>query len=333
MQRRALITHGPLALAAMACGPVLSQVLPAHVTGLIVPYPAGGTIDQQARMLAPALRAELRQDVVVENIPGAAGAIGLQRLLAAPADGRELAIATDSDAVLVPMVNADVRYQGQQFRLLGVVMQAPMVLLASAGFDAPDLRALLDARTAGTPPTRRFANYGLGSNSHLCADDFATQAGMPAIHVPYKGIAPLMQDVLGRHVDMTFLPLVGPVLESIKAGALRAYGVAAPERDPRLPNVPTVAQAGGPAGFAHASWSAVVVQASMPEARARQLHRVVQDSLASATFQRELERSGSLPTAAMGFEQSQGFLLGEVQRYRRLADAWLARAPAATLTR
>lgn len=333
MQRRSLITRAPWALAAWACQPALSQVLPANVTGLIVPYPAGGTIDQQARMLAPALRAELRQDVVVENIPGAAGAIGLQRLLAAPADGRELAIATDSDAVLVPMVNADVRYQGQHFRMLGVVMQAPMVLLASSGFDAPDLRSLLDARSAGTPPTRRFANYGLGSNSHLCADDFATQAGMPAIHVPYKGIAPLMQDVLGRHVELTFLPLVGPVLEHVRSGALRAYGVAAPERDPRLPGVPTMAQAGGPTGFAHASWSAVVVQASMPEARARQLHRAVQDSLASASFQRELERSGGLPTQAMGFEQAQGFLLNEVQRYRRLADAWLARAPAATLTR
>lgn len=329
MQRRTFTSLGIASLTGLAFSPTLAQPLGSQTIRLTVPYPAGGTIDLQARLLAPALRNEFRQDVIVDNVPGAAGAIGLQRLLNAPANGMELAIATDSDAVLVPMVNPDVQYQANQFRVLGLVLKAPMVLLASKQLQAQDLPSLLNEGRASATPKLRVGSYGMGSNSHLCAEDFSQQAGLPIIHVPYRGIAPLFQDLFGGHADLAFLPLVGPVLENIKSGAVRALALAATERDPRLPHVPTVAQAGGPATFSHSSWSAVVVQSAVPEPKARELHQSTQRALTSADFHRELARIDSVPTPPMSFEQGQVFLREEIARYRRLADDWLARKPPA----
>ncbi len=329
MQRRHALARISLATAGLVAGPAFAQVANPHIVRLVVPYPPGGLIDQQARLLATPMQRELRQDVIVDNVPGAAGAIGLQRLLAAPADGHELAFATDSDAVLLPMISSDVRYRPGQFRVLSLVAHGPMVLLASQGWTA-ELRDTIAEGRSGALRARTFASYGIGSNSHLCAEDFATRAGISLVHVPYKGVAPLMGDLLGNHVDLAFLPLAGPVLEVIKAGKLRALGVAAPERDPRLPQVPTIDQASGLKGFSHASWSAVVASDAMPEAKARELHKALHAAVANTEFQRELTRTGGLPMPVLDYEQDQAFLVAEVARYRRLADAWLARGPSAT---
>jgi tripartite-type tricarboxylate transporter receptor subunit TctC len=329
MQRRTFTSQWIASLIGLACGSALAQLPNTHTVRMTVPYPPGGTIDQQARLLVPVLRSELGQDVIIDNVAGAAGAVGLQRMLNAPPNGMELAIATDSDAILVPMVNPDVRYQASQFRVLGLVVKAPMVLLASKQVEVTDLRSLLETGRTSGPPKLRVGSYGIGSNSHLCAEDFSQQTGLPIIHVPYRGIAPIFQDMFGGHADLAFMPLVGPVLENIKSGALRALAISSAERDTRIPLVPTVAQAGGPATFLHSSWSAVVVQSAVPEPKARELHQTIQRALLSSEFQREMARVDSLPAPAMSFEQAQAFLTEESARYRRLADDWLARKPAA----
>lgn len=309
-------------------GAAHGQDFPSRGLHLTVPYPAGGTVDLLARQLAAALRPALRQEVRVENLPGAAGALGLQKLLQSAADGHELALATDSDAVLVPLVNPQLRYRTEQLRLIGLVARSPMVLVAGAGLQGAELAPwLAEARRPAARPAV-FGSYGVGSNSHLCAEDFQQRTGLIGVHLPYKGIAPLLQDLLGGHVDLAFLPLAGGIHEAVAAGRLRALGLAAAERDARLPQLPTLAQALGLGGFVHHSWAGLVVPAAVPDAVAQRLAQELQDTLRSAEFQQTLLASGSQPAPPMDLAQAQQLLLAEVERYRPLAARWLSRSAA-----
>jgi tripartite-type tricarboxylate transporter receptor subunit TctC len=146
--------HLPLLCAAVLSlsAPARAQDFPVHGLRLTVPYPAGGAVDLLARQLAQPLRAALGQDVVVENLQGAAGALRLQKMLHAPPDGHELATGADSDAVLLPLVNTEIKHKPTQFRPVGVASTSPMVLVAGTGQHTPDLTRLLDA--AGRPGAR-----------------------------------------------------------------------------------------------------------------------------------------------------------------------------------
>ena len=306
-----------------------AQEFPAHALRLTVPYPAGGAVDLLARQIAAPLRAALGQDVLVENLPGAAGALGLQKMLLAPPDGHELALGTDSDTVLVPLVNTEIKYKPTQFRLIGLVSTSPMVLVAGTGLTTPDLAKLLDeARRPGARPLS-IGSYGVGSNSHFCAEDFAQRAGIALTHVPYKGIAPLLQDLYGGHVELAFLPLVGGVFDTLASGKLRPLGLATAQRDTRLPQLPTIAQSAGIPGFVHVSWGALVVSAAAPERAVERLHQALQDVLRNPAFQKELAANGTLVASPASLTQAQQVLQAEIEKTRPLAAQWLARGAAA----
>lgn len=288
---------------------------------MIVPYPPGGTVDQIGRLVAPGMGRSLGRDVLVENLPGAAGAIGLGKLLAA--SGNTLAIGTDSDAILVPLVSPDLRYRPEQFRPLGIVMSAPLVLVAGSGLAATDLRAMLAGATPAAPLS--IGSYGVGSNSHLCAEDFAQQTGVRFVHVPYKGIAPLLQDLAGGHVSLAFLPLMGGVAEMIGAGKLRALGVAAAQRQPRFPAIPTLDEAGGTRHFAHGTWAAVMLPATAGPELVNGLHAALQDAQRDPLLRKEMEATGATVSAPTSLAAAQAAFDAEVLRYRALVDALRAR--------
>jgi tripartite-type tricarboxylate transporter receptor subunit TctC len=311
-------------LACLALGAVASE--PVRPLRLLVPYPAGGIVDGTARHLAAPLQRALQQELLVENLPGAGGALAYQRLLAGAAShpGQEVVLGTDSDAILVPLVNADARYRPADLRVIGLVSSSPMVLVAGARQAAADAAALAAQLRGGGPPAR-FGSYGIGSNAHLCAEDFAQRLGVALVHVPYKGIAPLLQDLLGGHVDLAFVPLAGPMVETLASGKLRPLLVAGAERHPRLPAVPTAAQALQLQGFSFSSWSALMLPAQAPEAVVQRLHRALADGLRDAGFRQSMEAAGSgvsppatLAEAAQVFDE-------QAQRYRGLLAQLRAR--------
>lgn len=305
--------------------PAQAQTVPGPAVRLIVPYPPGGTVDQIARLIATPLRPSLAQDVVVENVPGAAGALGLQRLFATPAEGHEMAIGTDSDSILVPLLNPEVRYKPSQFRPLGKLAIAPMVLVAGANLAEPDVAALAAAATGTGARSFSIGSYGVGSNAHLCAEDFAQRLALKLVHVPYKGIAALMQDLMGGHVDLAFLPLAGGVAEAVAAGRLRPLAVASATRSARFPGVPTFEQAVALRDFVHGSWSVALVPATTPEPTVQRLHKAVQDALRDPVFRKDMDTSGSAVAAPMSLAEAQRAFDAEIERYRTLTAQLQAR--------
>lgn len=289
-----------------------------RVLHLVVPYPSGGVLDFQARLIAPALRRQLQREVVVDNRAGAAGAIALQRATAV-LDGSEIVVGSDSDAVVAPLFNTELKYTPDQFQVLAVVGVAPMGLFARPGFDGAALWR--SQHQAARPDSAlRIASYGTGSNAHLVAHDFARQAGLAWLHVPYRGVAPLLQDLMGGTVDLAFLPVAAGIPDLVRAGKLQLLGIAAPARGAGFPEVPTVAEQGLP-GFVHVSWSALLAPRALPAPVAARLHAAAMAAAADPHVRSELAAAGVAALRLESGEQAEAFFQGEQARYRRLLGA------------
>lgn len=285
---------------------------------LVVPYPSGGILDVQARLVAPGMKRHLRREVIVDNIAGAAGAIGLQHVLAA-GDGAELAVGTDSDVVLAPLFNPELKYRPEQFQLLSVLGSAPMAFVARPGFDAAALRRLVGGNVQGEGELR-LASYGVGSNAHLVAHDFARRLRLRWLHVPYRGSAPLMQDLMGGTVDAAFLPLAGGIPDMVRSGKVQLLGVASARRATGFGDVPTFEEM-GLAGFQHRSWSALLMPAAAAQARVAALRDAAVAVAADAQVRGGLEGLGLTPVHLPTREAAQAFFDAEVARYAGLLSS------------
>jgi tripartite-type tricarboxylate transporter receptor subunit TctC len=298
---------------------VRAQEFPSKMITMIVPYPAGGPADQIARQMLPTLRRSLGQTIIVDNISGAGGAVGIQKLLAAPADGHYLVIGTPSDVILGPLTLTAVKHKPEQLRLLGLVSRAPLVLVSGAQGPARKLDDLLSAaRNGGKEYT--YGSIGIGSLYHLVAEDFAARQKLRMTHVPYKGVAPLLQDLIAGHVDLAFLPSAGNLVDMIGQGKLRAYAVTDSRRLARLPDVPTITEAAGLKDFDYEIWGGPFVARGVPDNVAQRLNKAVNETLQDAEFRRQIEAGGSVVGKPMSLTEAEHFLVDQTARYRRLAQ-------------
>ena len=299
-------------------GQAQAQNYPERDVTAVIQWGAGGGTDVAMRGYAPYAEEALGKKIILQNKPGAAGAIGLQHVLAAP-EGAELVLGTDSDVVLAPLFNPELKYRPGQFRLLSVLGSAPMALIARHGFDAARLQRLV-AGDAGGDGDLRLASYGIGSNAHLLADDFARRLALRWLHVPYRGFAPMLQDLMGGTVDAAFVPFTAGVPDLVRSGKLQLLGVAASHRRADAPQIPTFEEL-GLHGFVHRSWSALFVPAAAGAGTATSLRAAAMATTSDAEVRRQLAAIGLADLPLASAEAAQGFLDAEVARYRSLLSA------------
>ena len=185
---------------------------------------------------------------------------------------------TTSGVILAPMAMSTVKHKPEQMRLLGLASRAPLVLVSGTRSPSRDLQDLQDLLAEARKPGAKeysFGSNGPGSLYHLVGEDFATRMKLRMIHVPYKGMAPLLQDVMGGVVDFAFLPSAGNLDDLISQGKLRAYAVTNDRRLARLPEVPTMAQATCLKDFEFEIWGGLFVPRAVPAAVSERLHAVV----------------------------------------------------------
>ncbi|VFR28052.1 Tricarboxylate transport protein TctC [plant metagenome] len=241
---------------------------PTKPVTIVVPFPAGGSTDNIARIIGAKMTEKTGQPFPVENKPGATGAIGAAQVKRAAADGYTLLVSSLAVFVVNPHLQKTLQYDPtKDFDLITVAVQAPNVLVAGPSGDAKDLAALVTQLKA-RPNSLTFASSGSGSSDHLTAELFWQQTATKGVHVPYKGGAPAIQDLLGGQVQYSFQN-INAVIPHIQTGKLRAIAVTGSQRSPLLPNVPTMAE-GGVKNAEVYSWQAVAAPKGLPaDVRAR----------------------------------------------------------------
>ncbi|MCC7038939.1 MAG: tripartite tricarboxylate transporter substrate binding protein [Burkholderiales bacterium] len=287
-----------LALAA-SCGVVWAQS-GGRTIRWIVPYPAGGGSDMVARVLAEAMKADLGDAVIVDNKPGAGTIIGAQALIASPADGLTVMTADSGTLAFNPSLYASLPYKIEtSFSYVGSISRNPFVLVTRTGLGVDSVSDLI-ALAKSRPGKLTYASAGLGTPHHLAMELFQQRTGTKFVHVPYKGGAPALQDILGGQVDLMMLDMPGGI-SYMKAGRVVMLGVAMPERVALLPNVPTLGEVGVPDFVAYA-WQGIVAPAGTPPAVVDRLDAALRKALVAPPVRGKLEDLGILPTPMTGKE-------------------------------
>ncbi|MFO1196537.1 MAG: tripartite tricarboxylate transporter substrate binding protein [Burkholderiaceae bacterium] len=284
---------------------------------LVVPYAAGGTADSPARVIAAELATRLGQQVVVDNRPGAGGTIGAQAVAKSAADGYTLLYDATSFTVnpsLMPKLGFD---YAKDFAPIGMVARIPTMLVVAA--DSP-IRSVADlVRAARAEPSRvTFASAGNGSAAHLTGELFARGFHLALTHVPYKGGAPAMTDLVGGRVTTMFSAVTtsGPL---VKAGRLRAIATAFDRRVEAFADVPTVAESGLP-GFSAYEWNALFAPIGVPHEIVARLEAELREVLARPVVRQRFAESGAI-AAAPSAEQLAGFVRSETARWSEVVRA------------
>jgi tripartite-type tricarboxylate transporter receptor subunit TctC len=241
-----------------------STTWPEKPVTIVVPFPAGGSTDMVARAMAQQMGDKLGQNFVVDNRPGATGTLGAGAVKRAAPDGYTLLVSSLGAFVVAPHLLKSVPYDAfKDFDYITVPVQAPNVLVASPGQKARTVKEVI-AQLKANPGKVSFATSGNGSSDHLSAEVFWQQTGTEGLHIPYKGGAPAINDLLGGQVDFSFQN-VNAVLQHIRAGKLHAIAVTGDKRSPVLPDVPTLAEA-GVAGAEVYSWQGMAAPKGLPAA-------------------------------------------------------------------
>jgi tripartite-type tricarboxylate transporter receptor subunit TctC len=267
-----------LALLLALCAPAAAEY-PDHPVRLIIPFPPGGSNDVVGRLVAKQLSIKLGAQVFVDNRGGAGGVLGTEAAAVAPPDGYTLLIISLAHAVnpsLYPKLTYD---PIKSFAPISILATGPNVLVVNPALPVKDVKELL-ALAKQKPGELDYASAGVGSFQHLGGELFKLTAGVNLQHVPYKGGGPAMQDVIAGHVKVMFSSLV-QTTPFIKSGALRALGTGGAKRNPVLPDVPTIAEAGPLPGYAVDVWLGVMAPAGTPRSIIERLNgeinRVVRD--------------------------------------------------------
>ena len=280
----------PAAIMALTLGSAAAQDYPARAITYVVPYAAGGPVDTVARIFALHLGEALNQQVVVENVGGAGGMIGSQRVAQSAPDGYRILHA--GSAVLAqnqliykkPLVNGE-----KDFEMVAIFSDQPRVLVVRKDFPANTL-AEFNAYAKANGPKMQYGSAGVGSGSHICPLMLDAINGTKIAHVPYRGSGPAMQDLVAGRLDF-IAEQIATIVSLVEAGSIKAIAVLGEDRVPALPNVPTSKEAGLP-DLDCGSWGALVVPKGTPEAIVRRLAQATDKALDAPALKERFAQIG-----------------------------------------
>ena len=276
------------ALAVMA-----QDTYPTRNVVIVVPYPAGGVADLLPRLVAEKLTQKWGKTVLVENRAGASGNIGMAYVAQQPADGYTFALAPAGNLTVNPTLFKNLPFDTEKdFTPVTLLANVPNVLVVHPSVPVKTFQELV-AYAKANPHKLNFASPGAGSGAHLAGELLKLDAHIDMVHVPYKGLAPAVNDLLGGQVQMMFAG-VSTVLQAVKAGKLRALAVAGPHRLDALPGVPTVAESGYP-GFDVTSWYGIVAKSGTPPAIVQKVQEDMAEALRQPDVQKKLADLGLEP--------------------------------------
>ncbi|MHA7685345.1 Bug family tripartite tricarboxylate transporter substrate binding protein [Cupriavidus sp. PET2-C1] len=289
---RILVSCIGLSIAMLSSGAALAEY-PDRPIRLVVPFPPGGSVDSVARLVSVQLSERLKEQVVIDYKPGAATIVGAETVARSAPDGYTLLLGTSTTFVVNPIIYPKLNYNPDtSFEPIGMLGSNSLVLLANNGVAAQTLPQLLSDIKA-KPSTYSYGSHGTGSTVNFAGEMLWNAAGVKVLHVPYKGSAPAMTDVMGGQIPLSF-DAVPASVAAVKGGKVRALAVTGPKRNPMLPNVPTVSESGFP-GFRMDSWFAIVAPKGVPAAAKQKLVTELAKTMAAPALLDKLVHLGFEP--------------------------------------
>src|SRR2546430_17608992 len=303
-------------LALVLCGAAHSQDYPARPVHLVVPYAAGGNADIFGRTLAQKLGDALKQPFVVENRAGANGGIGADFVAKSAPDGYTLLVTANGPIVVNPVLYAKVPYDPvRDFAPVAQCTVYQYVLVTLAGSPIKSITDLVDAARA-RPGAVSYGSTGVGGGNHLAGELFALATGTQLTHVPYKGSAPALADLLGGQLSFMFDTVITSVPQ-IRGGKLRAFAVSSAKRASSLPEVPTVQEAGF-AGFDMSQWQGVLAPAGTPRAVVQRLNAQIVKAMRAPDVHERIAVQGGNDIVTGTPEELAALIRADLERYGRL---------------
>ena len=302
------------ALGACAALPAFAQGYPAKPVRFIVPFPPAGPVDTTARGFTVKLSEYWGQQAIVENRAGAGGIVGAEAAAKSPADGYTFFVGSIHHSVL-PALTPKLPYNVQtDFVPVTFAAQFPIILVAHPSVPAKTVQELI-AYAKKNPGKLAFGSAGNGGGTHLAGELFKTMAGVDLLHVPFKGSAPAMTDLLGGQVQLMFSD-APTALPHIKSGRVRALGVGSPKRSALVPDVPTIAES-GVKGYDAYSWAGVFAPAGTPKEMVAKVNADIVKALSEPEVKKRLLEAGA--EAAPGTpEQFGAFLKAEIAKWAKV---------------
>lgn len=312
---RRLVTGLVLGVSALHAG---AQAWPTKPVTLIVPWPAGGPSDFVARKLQPDIGKALGQPIVIDNIGGAGGAIGVQKNLSAT-DGHTITLGSPLELIVAPLTLAAVKYKAEDLKIAAQIVKAPLVLIARKDLPANTVDELIQLASRPGAKELSIGNGGNGSLFHLAAEKFGQQTGAKFVHVPYKGSTPMLADLMGGQVDMAITVWAGSLPATVAEGKVKVIGLASRTPLVKFPQVPALAAHPKLVGFEFDSWAVIAVPRNIPDAVANRINKAVYDALQNPDTRSAFEATGNQivnPTSVADLDR---VYRDEVARYQAIA--------------
>ena len=289
---------------------------PARAVTIVVGYPPGGSTDLMARTVGAELSNRLGVPVVIENVGGAGGTIGAQKVTNAAPDGYTLLVGANNEVAISRLVTASVKYEMKDFTPLGLIASQPIVLVASQKSGVKNVEQFISLVKAN-PGKFSYGSSGVGTALHLAGEMVKEQSGLFMTHIPYRGVAPLGNDLLGNNIEFGVFVLSSG-LPHIKSGKLVALGTTQAARSAVTPDIPALAESAKLKGIDISSWFVLMGPARLPEAVATTLRKALADWLQSPELRKKLEDSGSA-IAPLNVDMPK-FLASETAKYKKIVD-------------
>lgn len=291
---------------------------PARTITIIVPYTAGGASDIGARMLSTEMGRLLGQAVVIDNVPGAGGALGVQKLLRAQADGHTLLYGSLSETVLVPMINPSVGYKTDELAAVALAGAAPAAFVTRPDFPANTMEEFI-AYARKNPGKLSYGSPGIGTFQHLLAEIVKEKTGTFILHIPYRGGGNIMTDVVAGQIDVGVTTVLN-VIGLAKQGRVKVLGISSAQRVPALDKVAGFAETPALAGMDLQTWGMLLAPKGTPAAVLQQLNTVATQVVMSPAMAEQRLKLGTTAAGPFTPAQTQAFLLRERDTYRGAAS-------------
>jgi tripartite-type tricarboxylate transporter receptor subunit TctC len=307
-----------LAFAVSACLTAGAQTdYPSKSITVVVAYPPGGSTDLTGRVVADILAKQLKVNTVVENVGGAGGTVGAQKVVNATPDGYTLLLGANNEVAINKLINLNLRYDGvKDFTPIGLVASQPMVLVASAKTGVKNTDEFIKL-VKSKPGQYSYGSSGVGTALHLAGEMVKDKAGVFMVHIPYRGVAPLANDLLGNTLDFGVFVLSSG-LPHIRSGKVIALGTSEQQRSSVTPNIPALAEHQLLKELDISSWFMLLGPKSMPPVVTAKIQKALQDGLQDPIMRKRLEDSGS--KVFTGKEDSSTYLLSEIAKYKKIVD-------------